>query len=298
MRRRSVLAITALLLVVGPALRAGPGGPATYVSSLTWQSDDPLMGGMSAIEIAQDGVGFTTLSDRGAITTGRLVRDDAGLLSRIEAAPLIKLQGKGRALLAKERADSEGLAIADDGRIFVSFEGAARVLQYDRIDGPATNLPRPDAFKSMPRNASLEALAVGGDGALYTLAEQSEKGIGSFSVWRYRDGIWEQPFSLMREGSFLPVAADFGPDGLLYLLERDFHGIGGFATRVRRFILPAEGSVSPGEVLLETPTGTHDNLEGLAVWQDSAGGIRLTMISDDNFRFFQRTEIVEYRVDR
>ncbi len=298
MRRRSVLAVTALLLVVGPALRAGPDGPATYISSLTWTSDDPLMGGMSAIEVAADGIGFTALSDRGAITAGRLVRDEAGVLSGIEAAPLIKLQGKGRALLAKERADSEGLAIADDGRIFVSFEGTARVLQYDRIDGPATNLPRPDAFKSMPRNASLEALAVAGDGTLYTLAEQSGDGIGPLPVWRYWDGVWEQPFSLSREGTFLPVAADFGPDGMLYLLERDFHGIGGFATRVRRFVIAADGSASPGEVLLETPTGTHDNLEGLAVWQDGAGGIRLTMISDDNFRFFQRTEIVEYRVDR
>jgi hypothetical protein len=42
-------------------------------------------------------------------------------------------------------------------------------------------------------------------------------------------------------------------------------------------------------------TGTHDNLEGLDVWAD-AEGLRATMISDDNFRFFQRTEIVDYRL--
>jgi hypothetical protein len=40
--------------------------------------------------------------------------------------------------------------------------------------------------------------------------------------------------------------------------------------------------------------GVQDNLEGLSVWRDIAGQIRLTLISDDNFRLLQRTEIVEY----
>ena len=40
----------------------------------------------------------------------------------------------------------------------------------------------------------------------------------------------------------------------------------------------------------------HDNLEGLAVWRDDSGAIRLTMISDDNFNLLQRTELVEYAV--
>jgi hypothetical protein len=49
------------------------------------------------------------------------------------------------------------------------------------------------------------------------------------------------------------------------------------------------------ETLFTTATGTHDNLEGLDVWSDS-DGLRATMIADDNFRFFQRTEIVDYRL--
>ena len=32
------------------------------------------------------------------------------------------------------------------------------------------------------------------------------------------------------------------------------------------------------------------------MWRDEAGAIRLTMISDDNFNFFQRTQLVEYTV--
>jgi len=51
------------------------------------------------------------------------------------------------------------------------------------------------------------------------------------------------------------------------------------------------------QTLIDTPPGRHDNLEGLTVWQDMAGRIRLTMISDDNFNFFQRTELVEYALN-
>ena len=283
--------------MAGPAVRAGSEGPAVYISSLTWRSEDPLMGGMSAIEVTMDGREFTALSDRGAFTTGRLIRDGAGLLTGLDAAPMAPLKGKGRALIPKERADSEGLAIAADGSIYISFEGAARVLQYDRLNGSATNLPRPEAFKTLQRNSSLEALAVDAEGTLYTLPERSGAQDVPFPLWRYRGGVWDQSFTLPRQGTFLPVAADFGPDGLFYLLERDFNGISGFASRVRRFAIDPETGPGPGETLLETPPGTHDNLEGLAVWRDGGGAIRLTMISDDNFRFFQRTEIVEYRVD-
>lgn len=89
---------------------------------------------------------------------------------------------------------------------------------------------------------------------------------------------------------------DFGPDGRLYLLERALRGLF-FATRVRRFEIAEGARVVSEETLLETAAGTHDNLEGISVWRDGAGDIRITMISDDNFRFLQRTEIVEYRLD-
>ena len=49
------------------------------------------------------------------------------------------------------------------------------------------------------------------------------------------------------------------------------------------------------KTLLTTATGTFDNLEGIAVWADGSG-LRATMISDDNLRFFQQTQIVDYRL--
>ena len=49
------------------------------------------------------------------------------------------------------------------------------------------------------------------------------------------------------------------------------------------------------EILLTTRPLQYDNLEGIAVWADGQG-IRITMVSDDNFLFVQRTELVEYRL--
>ena len=96
-----------------------------------------------------------------------------------------------------------------------------------------------------------------------------------------------------RCSAFLPVGADVGPDGRFYLLERDFTGVG-FRTRIRSFAPDFTGE----RLLLEAANATHDNLEGISVWTDPEGDLRLTLISDDNFRFFQRTEIVEYRLRR
>lgn len=297
MPRRSRFALTgalALVLALHTSAGADDAG-AGFISAFNWRSSDAALGGMSAIEVAADGRGFVALSDRGRWTSGQLVRDGNGVITGVDASPLRLLSGQANAPLRKSRADSEGLAIGPDGTAHVSFEGVARVLRYARIEGSAENLPRPEAFRRMQSNSSLEALAIDGKGWLYTVPERSGREDRPFPVWRYRNGTWDQPFAIPRQGGFLPVGADFGPDGRFYLLEREFRGLLGFASRVRRFTIDGN-RIDGGETLLQTRPGRHDNLEGLAVWQDSGGAIRLTMISDDNFRFFQRTEIVEYRI--
>ncbi|MDP4034488.1 MAG: esterase-like activity of phytase family protein [Pseudorhodobacter sp.] len=296
MRRRSFLAvIAATVLVLTLQGSASPPQPSGYIASFTWTSDAARFGGFSAIELTADGLHFTALSDHGGWTRGTLRRNASGRIIGVEAGPVRLLKGQGEAPLAPGRTDSEGLAIAPDGTVFISFEGPARVLRYARLGGSAENLPVHPDFRKMQSNSALEALAIDANGWLYTLPERSGRLTRPFPVYRFRDGAWDQPFSLPRSGSFLPVGADFGPDGRFYLLERQFRGLMGFASRVRRFEIGA-GGLRNEELLMETRAGLHDNLEGLSVWRDAGGDIRLTMISDDNFNFFQRSEIVEYRV--
>lgn len=288
MPKRSGLALIFLLLALVPAAAA------EYLGSLTWRRDAPAFGGYSGLEVSDDGMRFVALSDRGHTVSGRFERD-TGRITGILAGPPTPVLGREGAPVAGRFIDSEGLAIAPNGQIYVSFEGIHRVWRYGSPTSPPDLLKRHPAFRGLQNNSSLEALAVDQSGAIYTLPERSGALTRPFPVFRLKRGRWSQPFALSRHGPFLPVGADFGPDGRLYILERQLAGIFGFQNRVRRFTL-GTGQVLAEETVLETPIGRHDNLEGLAVWADETGAIRLTMISDDNQRSFQRTEFVEYRL--
>jgi hypothetical protein len=262
---------------------------ATFLSSYQWQLDDPLFGGFSAIEITADGNGFVALTDRASVARGTFLRDGDSIIG-VDLEVFRRLLGPTRAPLANKFSDSEGLAIGGDGRLFVSFESEHGLRRFDDVDRPGTVLATTPAFAGLQHNSSLEALAIGTDGALYTLPERSGRATRPFPVYRLQNSVWDIPFQIPRRGAFLVSGADIGPDGLLYVLERDFIGVG-FRSRVRRFALDGTGE----ELILDTGLRTHDNLEGISVWQD-AEGLRITMISDDNFRAFQQTEIVEYRL--
>ena len=301
---RTLIAGLALAAVLG-TLPLWPMAPAQagqdraeFLQAFTWSHPDPAFGGFSALDFADDGRSFVTVSDRTTIWRGKLQRDAAGRIvaASFTSGPVRLHDSKGQDL-GRFSGDSEGVALARDGSVFVSFEGMARVVHYPQDGGPAKPLPRPAAFKQFQLNGALESLAIAADGTLYTLPERSGSRTAPFPVWRFRNGEWSQPFSIPREDDWLPVGADFGPDGRFYLLERDFWGLLGFRSRVQVFEIKGD-RIGPGTELLRTTAGLHDNLEGLAVWRDAQGAIRLTMVADDNFNAFQRSQIVEYRLTR
>lgn len=291
MRKRSQLGLTlAALVTLGLQSSAGAPVPDGLVGVYRWSYDHPAFGGLSAMELDEAGTGFVAVSDRGTFFTGSLRRDAAGRVDGVVDVIVTPVTGREGKRLRAGTLDTEGLAIGSTG-IYLSLEGPAQVFRFKTLAGGGKAIIAADDFAGMQRNSSLEALAIDAEGALYTLPERTGRMDQPFPVYRHQDG-WTKPFTIPRIGAYLPVAADFGPDGRFYVLEREFHGLLGFQSRVRRF--DADGS--GGEVLLETAIGQHDNLEGLSVWRDVDGGLRLTMISDDNFRFFQSTQIVEYAV--
>ena len=291
MPRRPLVAL--ILALAAAPVSAAPR--AEHLSSWTWDTGVPGLYGFSAIELSEDGERFIVLGDGGQVVRGLIHREEdriAGLRQWV----FTDLHDTLGAAMDRDDRDSEGLALAPDGTAHVSFERTHRVWSYPDIEGPARPLPPHPDFGGFPDNAGLEALAVDAGGTLYALPERSGGLTDPFPVYRYRDGAWDVPFSVARRGEFLPVGADFGPDGLLYLLERRFLGVFGLQSRVRRFAVDGD-RIGQEQTLFETLPRTHDNLEGIAVWRDAEGFIRLTMISDDNGRApLQRTEFVEYRV--
>ena len=295
--RKGLLALTAaatLGLGLGLASDASQMEGVTYLGSYRWQMDDPAFGGFSAIELDDAGARFIALTDKGQVVEGQLIRDAAARLVALEAGSLVPLRDIEGAILRKRASDSEGLAMAPQGGFYLSFEGQHRIRYYTAPDQPAQRVAGHPDFAQMQMNSSLEALAIDARGHLFTLPERSGALDRPFPVYRFNGQGWDIPFSLSRSGGFLPVGADFGPDGWLYLLERALTGPG-FRSRVRRFDITGD-RMNAEEILFQTRTRQHDNLEGISVWADGQGRIRLTMIADDNFKFFQRTELVEYAV--
>ncbi|MFK7752855.1 MAG: esterase-like activity of phytase family protein [Sedimentitalea sp.] len=289
MFRRLALQLALAIVLAGPGLAER----AQWLGSFAWSLDVPWFGGFSGIELSEDGRALTVISDRARLVVGTITRQDKQI-SQVEITQSWPLRAASGQPLTGRIVDSEGLAIGRDGTLFVSFEGVARVSRYDRPGGRAVPLPRAPLFRTFAKNGSLEALAIDSAGRLYTLPEEIAKHSRIIPVLRWDSKQWRRVFDLPARGDFLPVGADFGPDGRFYLLERAFGALG-FRSRVRRWTFTPDGPDQETTVLTTGPT-RHGNLEGIAVWRAPDGLIRLTMVTDDNFLDLQRNELVEYEI--
>ena len=113
------------------------------------------------------------------------------------------------------------------------------------------------------------------------------------------DGPEKGIFYVARNGEFDITDGDFLPNGDLLLLERKFNMADGIAMRLR--LISGEtikkGATVDGAILIEANMGFQiDNMEALDVWQDSAGGTRVTLMSDDNHSILQRSILLEFKL--
>ncbi len=261
------------------------------ISDTQWSLDRTWFGGFSGIEVTSQGALATLITDKGMLVRVNLRRQD-NRLTGIELRDHRRLTHKNGRPLSGRSHDAEGLALSSDGTTaYVSFEHRHRVASLTLGTGRTRLLASSDAFDTFESNAGLEALALHPDGTLYTLPERSTGRHAPFDLYKLTPAGWRVAHKIPRRGPFLPVGADFDDRGRLYLLERAVTPLG-FRSRIRRFDLIRDAA--PETTLLTTPAGRFDNLEGLSVWQDSAGQTRLTLISDDNFLTLQKTQIVEY----
>ncbi len=241
MRFGFIFSLAMFLVLLTAFSEAQTAGKATYQNSTRWRGEGKNFGGFSGLEVAPDGRSFTAITDRGFFVTGVLNRDADGRIEKIlSTAPQQLRTHKGKTL-PRFFNDSEGLAIADDGLNYISFEARHRVQAYPKLGEASRNMPKHDDFPGYQVNASFEAIAVDANGTLFLIPERSGNR-SEAPVYRLERGAkaWDKSLTLPRRGPYLPVGADIGPDGRLYLLERHLAGILGFTSRVRRFDIDPE----------------------------------------------------------
>lgn len=290
--KRLIIGIMLVALIGGIAVSQEPA--ADYLGSFTWRDD--AVGGLSGLEVSADGTDFVVISDRGTRYDGTFQRDREEItgLNIASVSPIRKLNGQP---VSGAATDAEGLACASPGigaACDISFEVIHRVAYFSGPDAAAKNRPGQNTLRNLQRNSGLEALAIDPAGRLLAIPERSGELDRPFPVYRLEGRRWTTPFALRRDPPYLMVGADFGPDGKLYVLERHFALIA-FTSRVRRFTIDGD-RITNEETILKSTLGRHDNLEGISVWRDDTGATRLTMVSDNNFNGFQRTEFVDYRL--
>lgn len=228
----------------------------------------------------RDGRDVYLLSDHGFVARVQVNRGYGQSISEVRVRQVVLLLDDQGAPLSGPWRDAEGLTIARNGRVYVSFEGYDRVLTYPHLGAPAQEMGEHGDFSRLSAGSGLEAVAVARDGSVYAIPERAARATYGFPSYRWRNGEgWTGSFRLPEDGAFLPVGADFGPDGRLYVLERARAG-GGYRSQVRRFGINGR-AISAPEVVMRSEPGQFGNLEGLAVFRDWSGRIRLLMVEDD-----------------
>jgi hypothetical protein len=228
----------------------------------------------------RDGRDVYLLSDYGFVARVQVDRGYGQSISAIQVRQVVPLLDENGQRVSGPWRDAEGLAILPDGRVYVTFEGYDRVLTYPRLGAAAEPMGEHRDFPRLSAGVGLEAVAVARDGSVYAIPEHAARATYGFPSYRWRSGEgWTGSFRLPEDGNFYPVGSDFGPDGLLYVLERAQTG-GRYRSQVRRFGITGR-AISRPEVVMRSEPGQFGNLEGLAVFRDWSGRIRLLMVEDD-----------------
>ncbi|MBV9348361.1 MAG: esterase-like activity of phytase family protein [Pseudolabrys sp.] len=285
-----------------PALRRF--GELEYRGGLVLRSPNRHFGGYSGLNIAADGATFIAVSDQGTWLSGRILYRDAVPIGIADAEVALALDAQGRPVKERKWYDLEALA-ADGDTLYVAIERVNQILKFDYgkdgLSARGQPIAVPAAFKDLPYNKGIEGLAFAPPGhplagALIAISERGLDKAGNIRGFLI-GGSQPGQFTIRRDDEFDISDCALLPRGDLLILERRYSPARGLAIRLRRI---AQMQIRPeavldGRTLFEADLGFQiDNMEGLAVHRGASGETILTMISDDNFSFLQRTLLLQF----
>jgi hypothetical protein len=286
-------------------------GRLDFLGGLTISSKSEYFGGYSGISVDAKGAQFLAISDSGSWLSGTLDYK-GGLLSGVSAARVGPIPQKDGTPFTKNRdRDAEAIVALKhgglDGRYLIAFERRHRIEEYafekGEMRGPLARRQLPQPLKSMKSNDGLESTTIvrGGvnAGAMISFAEKKLTADGNHTGAMVKDGK-AHPLFIKRNEEFDISDLQSLKDGSLMVLERSF-----IPSRLKlgirlRLIKAADvkpGAMLDGDILLDAGSALEiDNFEGLAVHENQDGESVLTLISDDNFSFIQRTLLMQFKL--
>ena len=250
-------------------LAAAGFAPLRLAGAWRLTSADPRLGGVSSLAI--DGGQFIALTDAGAVIRFRPGRNDA----RIGELP----DGPGSGGFKRNR-DSEALVRDSLGRgWWVAFENRHQLWLFDPSFGRA--LQRIELGRRGWRaNRGIEGLANDGDALLLL----HEKGDHLLRV----TGTRARSHPIAGARGRISDAAAIGPGRYLAVERR----VTPFGFRNALVSLEKSGTGYRFGRRIALPLGPLDNVEAIAVERRPAGGLRLWLMTDDNFQRPLRTLLI------
>ncbi len=279
-------------------------GALTLLSSFALKADDKRFGGLSGVALDAAGNTLYAVSDRGYGLSARLIHDTTGRLTEVDHWDITRLKTPSGQRVKRRLIDAEAIVQERDGAWLVAFENRHRIWRYPPSPKAFAALPEPvaipRALSRAPRNGGMESMTRLPDGRLLVLTEAFRNADGSVKGWLLSEGEAAGVSYLTSDG-FSPTDLAALTQGDVLVLERRYRPALGVAIRLR--CIPGT-QLRPGarlrgrELAHLNMSLVIDNFEGLAVRESPQGELLLYLISDDNYNFFQRTLLFQFRLDR
>ena len=263
------------------------------VNYLNIDRNEKDYGGFSGLLISNEGTEALVVTDKSFFFVLELRRDENDILTGYSVIR------KGRILSSKgehlngRNTDSESIVIDENNNYYISFESNHRIMMHAEVEGKGVFVPKHPMFRKLSVNKGIEALAIDADNRLIAIPEKPPLGISDIPIFRLQNDKWEIIKHVKINDNFLVTDAEILPEGLLLILERKFSWTQGFKTRFRLISLDKFDNTEPITVFTST-ANQFDNLEGLTLWRDKTGEMRILTVSDDNFHPLQQSEIREF----
>ncbi len=264
-------------------------------SSLSWHDERSEWGGISGIDVQNNGNEFYAVSDKGTIWHGKFTRNE-GTLNSIDALdfrPILTSRGEP---VEEYNIDAEEIDHDPSGNLYISFESNSRVSRFAQWDAPAELIPRDEAFASFGFNSGPEAMCIGEDEEIWLAPERSGELERPFPIYQFDGAQWSKPIGIPRKPPYLLVGMDYDPGHKkLYILERAVKLAMNFSIRIRSFNHTPSGLQNEA-ILWEEQSTKFGNLEGISYFERN-GERRLMLVSDDNFLWIFPTWFVEFKIE-